>query len=164
MAAARKNTGLTVAFTGFQYLVCFILTVLSLLPFIIMLVNATRSSSSIQANAISFIPGKALLTNYKVFDGKSFNPWTGFINSAIISVCATACTIYFSTLTAYTLVAYDWKAKKAFFALIMCILMIPGQVTAIGSGDEGIYAGTDSDGGDIILGWTNADDFINANT
>ena len=132
MAAARKRSGLSTGFTIFQYFICFILTVLSLLPFIIMLVNATRSSNSIQANAISFIPGKSLITNYKVFDGKSFNPWTGFINSIIISVCATACTIYFSTLTAYTLVAYDWKAKKAFFALIMCVLMIPGQVTAIG--------------------------------
>ena len=130
--AVKKSSIPSALFLGFQYLVCLFLTVICLMPFIIMLVNATRSSNSIMANAISFIPGKDLLTNYKVFEGKSFNPWTGFINSIIISTGATLCTIYFSTLTAYTLVAYDWKAKKAFFTLIMCVLMIPGQVTAIG--------------------------------
>lgn len=130
--AARKNNGLDIAFTVFQYLVCIFIAVICLMPFIIMLVNATRSSNSIMSSAISFVPGKSLMTNYKVFEGKSFNPWSGFLNSIIISVGATACTIYFSTLTAYSIVAYDWKAKKAFFMLIMCVLMIPGQVTAIG--------------------------------
>ena len=130
--AARKNSGAEIAFTIFQYIVCIIIAVICLMPFIIMLVNSTRSSNSIMASAISFVPGKDLMTNYKVFEGKSFNPWTGFLNSIIISVGATACTIYFSTLTAYAIVAYDWKARKAFFILIMCVLMIPGQVTAIG--------------------------------
>ena len=130
--AARKNSGAEIAFTIFQYIVCIFIAVICLMPFIIMLVNSTRSSNSIMASAISFVPGKDLMTNYKVFEGKSFNPWTGFLNSIIISVGATACTIYFSTLTAYTIVAYDWKARKAFFMLIMCVLMIPGQVTAIG--------------------------------
>ena len=130
--AAKKNGGGEIAFTIFQYIVCIFIAVICLMPFIIMLVNATRSSNSIMASAISFIPGKDLMTNYKVFEGKSFNPWTGFLNSIIISVGATACTIYFSTLTAYTIVAYDWKARKAFFTLIMCVLMIPNQVTAIG--------------------------------
>ena len=130
--AAKKNSGAVIGFTVFQYLVCFFIAIICLMPFIIMLVNATRSSNDIMASAISFIPGKNLMTNYKVFEGKSFNPWTGFLNSIIISVGATACTIYFSTLTAYSIVAYDWKARKAFFVLIMCVLMIPSQVTAIG--------------------------------
>ena len=129
---AKKNGGSEIAFTVLQYVVCIFIAVICLLPFIIMLINATRSSNSIMASAISFIPGKDLMTNYKVFEGKSFNPWTGFLNSIIISVGATACTIYFSTLTAYTIVAYDWKARKGFFTLIMCVLMIPNQVTAIG--------------------------------
>lgn len=130
--AAKKNSGLTIGFTVFQYIVCIFIAIICLMPFIIMLVNATRSSNDIMASAISFIPGKNLMVNYKVFEGKSFNPWTGFMNSIIISVGATVCTIYFSTLTAYSIVAYDWKMRKAFFVLIMCVLMIPGQVTAIG--------------------------------
>ena len=50
----------------------------------------------------------------------------------IISCGATICTVYFSTMTAYALVAYDWRLRKPFFTMIMCVLMIPAQVTTIG--------------------------------
>ena len=64
--------------------------------------------------------------------GKSFNPLIGFRNSLIISVGTTACSLYFSTLTAYAIVMYDWKLKNAFFSFIMAIMMIPAQITIIG--------------------------------
>ena len=35
-------------------------------------------------------------------------------------------------MTAYALVAYDWRLRKPFFTMIMCVLMIPAQVTTIG--------------------------------
>ena len=35
-------------------------------------------------------------------------------------------------MTAFALVAYDWKLRKPFFTLIMAVLMIPAQVTSIG--------------------------------
>ncbi|MCQ2416965.1 MAG: carbohydrate ABC transporter permease [Oscillospiraceae bacterium] len=122
----------TVAYTVFQYIVCILLTCLSLLPFIIMIVNATRSSAQIQAHAISFLPGTNFSANMKVLTTKTFHPLTGFFNSAIIAVSATFLSVYFSTMTAYSIVAYDWKFKKAFFALIMAVLMIPTQVSSIG--------------------------------
>ena len=40
--------------------------------------------------------------------------------------------VYFSSLTAYALVAYRWKLRGAFFTVILCVMMIPGQVTSIG--------------------------------
>ena len=119
-------------FKVFAYIVCIFLTVLSLWPFIIMLVNATRSTHEIQQHAVSLIPSKYLLSNFAVFAGKTFNPTTGFINSIIIAVGSTALTVYFSSLTAYALVAYRWKLRSAFFGLILCVMMIPNQVTSIG--------------------------------
>ena len=56
----------------------------------------------------------------------------GFINSFIISTFSTALTIYFSSLTAYALVAYNWRLRQAFFTFIMAIMMIPATVTSIG--------------------------------
>ena len=50
----------------------------------------------------------------------------------MISTFSTILALYFSTLTAYSLVIYDWKLKKAFFGFIMAIMMIPAQVTMIG--------------------------------
>ena len=114
------------------YIVCIFLTVLSLFPFIVMIVNSTRNTSQIQQHAVSLIPSHYLANNWAVFNGKTFNPIRGFINSLIISSGSTICTIYFSTLTAYALVAYNWKLRNPFFTFILCVMMIPAQVTAIG--------------------------------
>ncbi|HPU63887.1 MAG TPA: carbohydrate ABC transporter permease [Mobilitalea sp.] len=114
------------------YVVCIILALLSIFPFWVMIVNATRNTYQIQANAVSLIPSTYLVNNWKVLVGKSFNPMRGFINSMIISTCATVLTVYFSSLTAYGLVAYDWRLRQPFFSFIMAIMMIPAQVTSIG--------------------------------
>ena len=120
------------AFKIVAYIVCIILSILSLMPFVIMLVNSTRSTYEIQQHAVSLIPSKYLMNNFKVYDGKTFDAWKGFINSAIVATGTTALVVYFSSLTAYALVAYRWKLRGAFFTVILCVMMIPGQVTSIG--------------------------------
>ena len=114
------------------YLVCIILAVMSLFPFVVMIVNSTRSTTQIQQHAVSVIPSHYLINNFRVFDGKSFAPFLGLKNSFIISAGSTILTLYFSTLTAYALVAYDWKLKNAFFTFILCVMMIPATITSIG--------------------------------
>ena len=113
-------------------IICIILAILSLFPFVVMLVNSTRSTYQIQEHAVSLIPSKYLLNNFKILTGKSFKPSVGFLNSFLISVGTCLCSLYFSTLTAYALVMYEWKAKNAFFSFIMGVMMIPATVTIIG--------------------------------
>lgn len=120
------------AFKIVIYIVCTILALMSVMPFVIMFVNATRSTVQIQAHAISFMPGSSLANNWKVFTGKDFNPAVGFLNSIIISSCSTGLAVYFSSLTAYALTAYEWKLRQPFFGFIMGVMMIPAQVTMIG--------------------------------
>jgi len=119
-------------FTGIVYAVSIVLAILSILPFWIMIANATRSTYQIQQHAISLFPSEFLMSNLKVLTGKIFNPITGFVNSLIVSTGATFCAVYFSTLTAYALVAYDWKLRQAFFTVILAVMMIPTQVISIG--------------------------------
>ena len=128
MVNKRENKG----FKIFAYIVLIFLALLSLFPFVIMIINSTRSTYQIQQHALSLIPSGFLKNNWKVLTGKTFQPLVGFKNSAIISVCATACTVYFSTLTAYAIVAYNWKLKAAFFTVICGVMMIPSQVSSIG--------------------------------
>ncbi len=128
----KKQKTSSVVFKVFAYVFCILLAIISLLPFVIMIINSTRSTTQIQQHAISLIPSTHLLENFKVLTGKTFDPIKGFINSMIISCGATICTVYFSTMTAYALVAYDWRLRKPFFTMIMCVLMIPAQVTTIG--------------------------------
>ena len=114
------------------YIVCILLAILSIIPFWIMIANATRSTYQIQQHAISLIPSEFILNNFKVLTGKSFNPATGFLNSLLVSTGSTACAVYFSTLTAFALVAYNWRMRQPFFTLILAIMMIPTQVISIG--------------------------------
>lgn len=128
----RRTPGQKV-FRVFAYILCIFLACLSLFPFIIMLVNATRDTPSIQSSPISFVFGSNLKRNFEILTSKDmFSPWVGLKNSLIISVSATALTVYFSTLTAYALVAYEWKLKGPFFAMILAVMMIPATVTSIG--------------------------------
>jgi len=121
-----------ITFKTIAYFICILLAVLSLLPFIIMAINATRSTPEIQQNAVSLIPSTHFDTNMDVLTGRMFNPFRGMINSLIISTSATLLTVYFSTLTAYALVAYNWRMRRPFFTLIMAVMMIPAQVSSIG--------------------------------
>ncbi len=114
------------------YIVCIFLAVLSIVPFWIMIVNATRGTYEIQQSAIAFLPSTFLKSNWAVFEGKSFNPIVGFVNSMIISTCSTGLAVYFSSLTAYALTAYNWRLRQPFFSFILAIMMIPTQVMVIG--------------------------------
>ncbi|MBQ8201838.1 MAG: carbohydrate ABC transporter permease [Clostridia bacterium] len=113
------------------YVLCIAFSVLSLLPFWIMIVNATRNSQQIQGS-VSLIPSNFLGHNWTVLQTKNFNILTGFKNSAIIAFGSTVLSVYFSALTAYGLTVYKFKGAKFLYAVVLAIIMIPGQVTSTG--------------------------------
>lgn len=125
--SAKRTTYKTIV-----YIVCTFLAILSIFPFWIMFMNATRSTFEIQQSSIGLIPSKYFMNNWKILTGKAFSPMTGFVNSMTVSVGATILAVYFSSLTAYALMAYSWKLRQAFFSFIMAILMIPAQLSSIG--------------------------------
>ena len=113
------------------YVLCVFLCALSLLPFWIMMVNATRNSQQIQSS-VSLIPSSFLSYNWKVLADKNFDVPLGFKNSAIIAFGSTILSVYFSALTAYGLTVYKFKGAKFLYSVILAIIMIPGQVTGTG--------------------------------
>lgn len=118
--------------TVLAYVVLVILSFLCLFFFYILIVNATRSHADLQ-KGFSALPGGYFFENLKsVANDGSFPMFRGIINSLIVSTCTAALCTYFSSLTAYGLYAYDFKAKKIAFTFIMAILVMPTQVTAMG--------------------------------
>ncbi|MCL2254266.1 MAG: carbohydrate ABC transporter permease [Lachnospiraceae bacterium] len=116
----------------FIYIFCIFLALMCVIPFIIMVVNGTRSTVEIQQQAVTLLPSVHIMDNIQYMSLGVFNAWIGFKNSMIVSVGATACAVYFSSLTAYALMAYDWRLRQPFFTFILAVMMIPAQVSAIG--------------------------------
>ena len=115
---------------GVIYFFLILLVIICFIPFYMMIVNATRSNSEI-LRGFSLIPGSALMDNYATLESY-ISIWIGFRNSAIIAVSVTALNAYFSALTAFALVVYQFKGKNFIFVTFIVMMMVPGQLGLIG--------------------------------
>ncbi|NLU23275.1 MAG: carbohydrate ABC transporter permease [Clostridiales bacterium] len=118
-----------------RHIVLILLCFLSLLPFYLMFVNATRTSNEIKAG-ISFLFGSNLSENLRNFAeaqvGLGVTVLGAMLNSFKIALPFTILSVYFSALTAYGIYAYNFKLKKFAWGFIMAVMMVPTQVFAIG--------------------------------
>ncbi|MGM0378606.1 MAG: carbohydrate ABC transporter permease [Bacillota bacterium] len=114
-----------------KYAFSILLFCLSIIPFWILFVNATRSPEQIQ-QSFTMIPGDFLKQNYQILTERGFSFFRGFANSLFISMSATFFVLYFSAMTAYSLVIYEYKGKKILYGLIAFVLMIPAHLSLIG--------------------------------
>ena len=119
----------------FRNIICILFCIISLLPFVMMIMNATRTSSEIQ-QGISLLPSGNFMKNWKNLlvkqSGMQLTMGRAMLNSLIIAVPGTFCAVYFSAMTAYGIHVYDFKGRKFAWAFIMAIMMIPSQITIIG--------------------------------
>ena len=96
-----------------------------------MVINATRSNGELNAG-FTLAPSKYLLKNWNNLVHGTLPIWSGMFNSLIIATFTAAFSVYFSTMTAYAIHAYEFKLKKYIYPFILMIMMIPTQVTALG--------------------------------
>lgn len=118
----------------FRNAICIFLCFLSLIPFYIMIVNATRDSVAIQSG-FSLIPSTHILENWEKLlyqCNQNVSLWTYMANSCIIAFFSTVLCVYFSTFTAYGVTVYKFRGSNFAWAFIMAIMMIPVQVSSIG--------------------------------
>lgn len=108
-----------------------ILTLLSIIPFWVVIVNATRSAPEIQ-QGLSLIPSDSAWSNWTHLRDQGFNIFQGYGNSFFIAASATILSLYFSSLTAYAFIVYEFKGKKFIWGIILLLIMIPTQVSIIG--------------------------------
>lgn len=135
---------------GVIYLLLIVLLVITLVPVWLLIVNATRSTLEIQ-QGISFLPSKYIVTNYKILLSKGLDLPRGFLNSFTIAGATTLLTVYFSMLTAYGIVAYDFKGKKYLYNSILLLVMIPMQLSIIGFYHYMVKIGLDDNYLSLIL-------------
>ncbi|WP_390887187.1 carbohydrate ABC transporter permease [Fundicoccus culcitae] len=108
-----------------------LLTILSIIPFWIVIVNSTRSAEQIQ-QGMSLVPGGSFIDNWNILMDRGFNIFDGYKNSLIIAGGSTILSMYFSSLTAYGFTVYEFKGKNFLFTIILLLIMLPPQVNMIG--------------------------------
>lgn len=114
------------------YVVLVLLTLISLFPFIIMIINSTRSHPDIM-KGFKFVFGGSFGTNFSnVFKNTDIPLLYGLRNSLVVAGCCALLSTYFSALTAYGIHVYEFRLKKFAFAFILVIMMVPAQVSALG--------------------------------
>lgn len=112
------------------YLALILLAVICVIPFYMMIINATRDGREIMTS-FSLIPGTSIKENWEKVFGY-FNLFRGFWNSLLVAVPATILNAYFSSITAYAMAVYKFKGNKFLFGVILVFMMIPGQLGLIG--------------------------------
>ncbi len=115
----------------FLYGMLVTLALLSVFPFWVLFVNATRSSDQI-TQIFTLIPSNFIVKNFYTLSKQGFDIVSGFKNSIFISATATLLSLYFSALTAYGFRVYKFKFKKQLFVIIIISILVPPQLSIIG--------------------------------
>jgi len=120
----------------FRYFICILCCLLSLFPFYMLLVNSTLTNAQILVSD-KFIPGKQFFANFRGLkewceNAQIISIWLAMRNSLMITVPTVILQVYFASLTAYAIVVYNFRFKKAVWAFIYGIMMIPTQVSIVG--------------------------------
>jgi multiple sugar transport system permease protein len=113
------------------YIVLVLIAFFCLFWFYILFINATRSNGELKSG-FKLIPSTHLWENWKNLVNGTLPIWSGLWNSLVVATCSAVLCVYFSTMTAYAIHAYDFKLKRFIYPFILMIMMIPTQVTALG--------------------------------
>lgn len=114
------------------YLVLAVLCFLCLFFFYMLVVNSSRNNFQIQ-QGFSPLPGSSFAVNLKnTLSNANIPVVSGIVNSLTVSALSALFATYFSAMTAYGIFAYDFKLRRAAFTLILLIMVMPTQISAVG--------------------------------
>jgi multiple sugar transport system permease protein len=116
---------------AFLYTILVIYAIITIIPFLWALSSSFKTLEEIVSGAINFIPKEFTLDNYiQIFIKQDLFPrW--LFNSLFIAVSITLLNLLFNSMAGYALARIHFSGRKAFFIIILAVLMIPAQVTLI---------------------------------
>ncbi|MCT9819230.1 carbohydrate ABC transporter permease [Microbacterium sp. W1N] len=115
---------------GATYVALTIGLILTLMPFIWMLLGSFKTQGELLQRPITWWPEQATLDNYSRWltqlDYGQF-----FFNSVVVALVVVLGNIVFCSMVAYALAKLDFPGKKVLFGLVLLTLMVPGVVTLV---------------------------------
>ena len=106
-----------------EYVVLSILSIVSIFPFIWMIIAATNPSVEVTKGTL--IPGTYFFENLKTLLASDLDYLGAFKNSIVIAVVTTAVTMVVSSAAGYAFQIYKSKARDRIFNIILLSMMVP---------------------------------------
>ena len=104
---------------GFQYVFLSICSIISIFPFIWMIIAATNKSVDVTRGTL--VPGNYLMENLKAVFFSDLQYGTAFKNSLVIAVVTTLLAMVVSSAAGYAFVIYKSKGRERFLILSCCL-------------------------------------------
>lgn len=113
------------------YIILVVYALVTLYPFLWAVSASFKTFKEITGGGISIIPKNFTFQNYiDLFTGTANYPkW--FLNSLFIAVVGTSLNIILNSMAGYALAQITFRGSKAFLALFVATMTIPGQVLLI---------------------------------
>ena len=106
-----------------EYIILTILTILSVFPFLWMIIAATNQSVDVTKGRL--LPGTYFFENVKHLLESDLNYMVAFKNSLLIAVITTTLAMLVSSSAGYAIEIYRSKAKDFIFNVILLSMMVP---------------------------------------
>ena len=101
-------------------------------PFYWMILNSFKQPMEVFKVPVDIFTFNLTLDSYKeVFNYGNGLIWRAYLNSLLIASLSTIGTLFTSSLAAFSFAKMKFKGSKAFYALFIATLMVPGQVTTL---------------------------------
>lgn len=115
-----------------RYTVLGIGLLVTLLPFIYVLLSSLKTPSEIIRVPPTFWPAQPTWSNYTtIFNDPKVPLALFFFNSTVVAVARVAITLFTSSLAGYIFARYEFGGKGVMFGIIMAQIMIPFQMIMI---------------------------------
>jgi len=114
------------------YTTLLFLVFICLFPFFVLFMNSTRAHAEI-LRGFSFFPGVSIGNNFRnVMNNPNMPILRATMNSTFLAVSTVSVVLYFSSMTAFGIHAYNFKLKKFAFVFILLVMILPAQLSALG--------------------------------
>lgn len=117
--------------TKISFIVLLILSLITLAPFMFLLLSSFKPGHEVISNGLSLNPQFDIMTlkNYvTLFVNHEGVYLKWFTNSIVITGVYTIMSLFFSSLVGYGLAKYEFRGKNFIFGIVLLVMMIPVEI------------------------------------
>ncbi|QAY67001.1 carbohydrate ABC transporter permease [Paenibacillus protaetiae] len=103
----------------------------TLFPIYFMVISSFGDPVEAGAASYTLWPSKFTLASYRFFFDYSEYSYRWLGNSLIVAACVTVSNVIFASLAGYAFSKIRFKGRNVLFAMLLCAMMIPYQVTQV---------------------------------